>query len=153
MSKCGLATLTFNNILRWVQCLIYLCFHLCFRFLEDHIDILFPRDRENKDETPVLCTMKPDTRPVPDPKNKIPATLAQMISSGDMSPCEAIMKMREYEDETSTVMSSAYDSNDDEDDDDSSYCSESDFDSDEEEELYEIVGQIGNLTLQSIEEH
>ena len=76
--------------------------------------------------------------------------MADMIAQGNMSPCDAIMKMREYEDETSTVMSSAYDSDED---DDSSYYSDSDFDSDEEEELYAFVGQIGNLNLKPIEEH
>ena len=76
--------------------------------------------------------------------------MAAMIANGQLSPCAAIMRMRDYEDEASTVMSSAYDS--DEDDDDSSYYSDSDFDSDEEEELFEIVGNIGSLNLQSIQE-
>ena len=119
-------------------------------FLEDNIDALFPREKPDKDETPYLCTMPPNSRPVPDPKNKIPSAMAQRIASGEISPCQAILKMQEYEDE-STILSSTYDSEDD-----SSYYSdsdESDFDSDEEEELYEIVGQIGNLNLGTIAEN
>ena len=97
--------------------------------------------------------------PVPDPKDKIPASLAHMISHGQMTPCQAIMKMQEYEDDASTVVSSAYSSaggDDDssfESDSESDYDSDSEFDSDEEEELYEIVGHVGNLQLGSIQEH
>ena len=99
--------------------------------------------------------MKPDTRPVPDPKNKIPASMATMIANGQISPTDAIMRMRDYEDEASTVMSSAYDSGEDDDDDDSSYYSDSDsdFDSDEEEDFVKFVGQIGGVRLGAIEEH
>lgn len=79
--------------------------------------------------------------------------MAAMIANGQISPTDAIMRMRDYEDEASTVMSSAYASG--EDDDDSSYYSESDsdFDSDEEEELVKFVGEIGGVRLGAIEEH
>jgi hypothetical protein len=121
-------------------------------FLEDTMDNLFPKDRENKDEPPPLCLEKPNTRPVPDPKNKIPASMASMIANGEMTPAQAILKMQEYDDDASTMMSSAYSG--DSDDDDSSYYSsdDSEFDSDEEEELFEIVGHIGGRAIGTIAE-
>ena len=118
-------------------------------FLDDHIDGMFPRDRENKDTTPFLVTLKPDSRPVPDPKDKIPASLATQVANGTVSAYAAIMSLKEADDDdTETVFtSSEYDS------DDSSYYSDSDFDSDVEEELYGIVGQIGKIDLRTIEEN
>lgn len=113
-------------------------------FLEDTMDTIFPRDRANKDETPPFCNEKPDSRPVPDPKKKIPASMARMIANGEITPCQAVLKLQEYDDDASTMLSSAYDSDED---DDSSYYSDSDFDSDEEEELFEIVGHIGGVKL------
>jgi len=119
-------------------------------FLEDHLDAFFPRDNKHKDETPILCTLKPNSRPVPDPKNKIPASVANQVANGTMSPYTALMSLRDDDDETATVVtSSEYDS---EDDDESSYESDSDFDSDVEEELFGIVGQIGNVNLGTIQE-
>lgn len=114
------------------------------------MDTMFPKDRADKDETPLLCLEKPDTRPVPDPKNKIPASMAKMIANGEMSPCQAILKIQEYEDDASTMMSSAYSG----DSDDSSYydSDDSEFDSDEEEELFEIVGHIGGMPIGTIAE-
>ena len=119
-------------------------------FLEDHIDVFFPRDAKRKDDTPIFCTLKPNSRPVPDPKNKIPATIANQVANGTMTPFAALMSMQD-DDETATVFtSSEYDSEDE--DDDSSYYSDSDFDSDVEQELYGIVGQIGNVDLGTIQE-
>ena len=122
-------------------------------FLEDSMDTFFPRDCQNKDVTPALCSEKPDSRPIPDPKDKIPPNIASMIAMGEISPCRAIMKMQEYEDETSTVISSAYSSIAGSDD--SSYYSDSDsdFDSDEEEEIFQIVGHRSGLDLLNITEH
>uniref|UniRef100_A0A7S3LFU4 Uncharacterized protein n=1 Tax=Amphora coffeiformis TaxID=265554 RepID=A0A7S3LFU4_9STRA len=120
-------------------------------FLEDHIDFFFPRDSKHKDDTPILCTLKPNSRPVPDPKDKIPATIANQVANGSMTPYAALMSQQD-DDETATVFSSSeYDS---EDGDDSSYDSDdSDFDSDVEEELYGIVGQIGKIDLRTIQEN
>lgn len=116
------------------------------------IDEIFPADKSNKDETPVLCTMKPDSRPVPDPKHKIPAALANCVASGVMAPYELIIAMGAYED-ASTVQGSDHEY-DSEDFSDSSYDSEEEdeFNSDEEEELFRITGQIGNVQLGRIEE-
>ena len=50
-------------------------------FMEKAIDRIFPRDKPTKDATPVFCTLKPDSRPVPDPKEKIPASLANMVAT------------------------------------------------------------------------
>ena len=116
-------------------------------FLANSLDVHFPKENPRRDEVPILCGMKPDSRPVPDPKNKIPAQLAKAVAMGEMSPYEAIINQGTDDDDT--YLCSEIDS------DDSSYYSDedSDFDSDEEEELCEIVGQIGNLNLNTIQEH
>ena len=121
-------------------------------FMMDQMDQIFPRKNTQKNDTPFLCTRKPNTRPVLDPKDKIPASLANMVATGVMAPYEVLMAMGAYEDDT--VQCSEYDS----DDSSSSSCSDSDsdsdedFDSDEEEELYRITGQIGNVHLGRIAE-
>ena len=104
-------------------------------FLSSSLDHYFPEDNPHKDEVPILCTMKPDSRPVSDPKNKIAPQLAKAVAMGEMSPYEAIINKGTDDD---TYLCSEIDS------DDSSYYSDedSDFDSDEEEELYQIVGLI-----------
>lgn len=120
-------------------------------FLEDHIDSVFPREKEVKDGTPVLCTLKPDSRPVPDPKGKISPTVASQVANGDVSPYAALMSMREDEDDTETVITGTdYDS-----DEGSSYYSDedSDFDSDMEEELLGIVGEVKEIDLGTMREN
>ena len=106
-------------------------------------------DNPSKDEPPLFCTMKPNSRPVPDPKNKIPARLANAVAMGEMTPYQAMAQLAADED-TSTVQCTVYDSDDassnsyydsDEDDD-------SDFDSEHEDDLhdlYEIVGHMDHL--------
>uniref|UniRef100_A0A7S3LFX1 ANK_REP_REGION domain-containing protein n=1 Tax=Amphora coffeiformis TaxID=265554 RepID=A0A7S3LFX1_9STRA len=115
-------------------------------FLVNSLDSHFPKDSPHKDEVPILCTMKPNSRPVPDPKNKIAPHLAKAVAMGEMSPYEAIINQGTDDD---TYLCSEIDS------DDSSYYSDedSDFDSDEEEELHQIVGRIGNLNLNTIQEY
>ena len=115
-------------------------------FLSNSLDSHFPKDNPHKDKVPILCTMKPNSRPVPDPKNKIAPQLAKAVAMGEMSPYEAIVNQGTDDD---TYLCSEIDS------DDSSYYSDddSDFDSDEEEELYQIVGQIGNMNLNTIQEY
>lgn len=116
-------------------------------YLEDTINELFPRGKEAKLLVPYICTLKPNSRPVPDPKYKIDPILANMVASGAMSPYDAIMSMEESDDET-TVACSEYD-----DDSDSSFLeSETEFDSDDEEELYCIAGGMRRMTLGTIEE-
>lgn len=90
--------------------------------------------------------MKPNSRPVPDPKNKIPSDLAKAVAMGEIRPYEAIITQGTDDD---TYLCSEIDS------DDSSYYSDddSDFDSDEEEELFEIVGRVGDLNLSTIREN
>lgn len=120
------------------------------QFLEDNVDEFFPRGKEAKALVPYICTMKPNTRPVPDPKHKIDATLANMVASGAMTPYEAILALDESDgdatDEESTVACSEYDVSESEYDasdseDSSDRDDNSDVDSDEEEELYQIVGR------------
>ena len=119
-------------------------------FLEESLDEQFPEDDPCKDATPVLCTMKPNTRPVPDPKNKIPAHIASAVASGSMTPYEALQQMAARDDDTTFVDSEYYSDGDD----DSSYYSDEDseFDSDDEEELFEIVGNLDHLRLGTISE-
>lgn len=130
-------------------------------FLEDSVDSFFPRHKEAKALVPYFCTMKPNTRPVPDPKHKIDQTLANMVASGAMTPIEAILALEESDDDDTT-------STDDEstlapsefglDDSSSSYKSFSEseeFDSDEEEELYHIAGHgaiVNSMKLGTIQE-
>ena len=124
-------------------------------FMRDMMDQLFPCDakKDKKNDTPVLVTLKPGTRPVSDPKDKIPASLANMVATGVMAPYEVLIAMGAYEDETvqcseyeesdgSSYYSSDFDSDDDDDD----------FDSDEEEELCRITGLVGNVHLGQIQE-
>uniref|UniRef100_A0A7S3P8S1 Uncharacterized protein n=1 Tax=Amphora coffeiformis TaxID=265554 RepID=A0A7S3P8S1_9STRA len=122
-------------------------------FMEQAIDQIFPRNKPNKDATPAFCTMKPNSRPVPDPKNKIPASLASMVATGMMAPYEVLLAMAAYEDET--IQCSEYDSSEGS----SSYFTDSEIDSDDEldsdveEELYRITGHVGMLKLGKIEEN
>lgn len=115
-------------------------------FLDGIMDEVFPAGSPVKDVTPELCTMKPDSRPVPDPKDKMPAELANQVANGHVLPHEAMAQMG-ADDATATVMTEE----DNYDDEDSSYYSDSDsdWDSDEEEELFEIVG---HLRLGTVEE-
>ena len=119
-------------------------------FMEQIFDKIFPHDKPNKDEIPLFCTMKPDTRPVCDPKDKIPPSLANMVATGMMQPYEVVIAMAAYEDET--VQCSEYDSDDSSYYTDSDFDSEDDFDSDEEEELCRITGQIAGIQLGKINE-
>lgn len=124
-------------------------------FLETCLDDFCPAHDVNKNRTPVLCTMAANSRPVPDPKGKIEATLANMVASGAMSAYDAIVAA-EADEETTVAcseidfddMTSYYDSSDDED----YYDSTSDLDSDEEDELFEIFGDTQELRLDKIEE-
>ena len=123
-------------------------------FLDQAMEECYPKDAVNKNETPLLCTLKCDTRPVPDPKEKIPAAMAKSVAMGTMTPYEAIVAMAyQNEDETDTVQCSEFDS----DEESSSYYDsdeyDSDYDSEEEEELYQIVGQIGRIELGTITEN
>lgn len=118
-------------------------------FLASSLDNYFPVDNPCKDDTPLFCTLKPNSRPVPDPKNKIPARLAHAVAMGEITPYQALAQLVADED-TSTVQCTECDS-----DEESSYYDsdedDSEFDSDEEEdelcELYEIVGHMDHLRM------
>lgn len=115
-------------------------------FLNEILDEAFPKNNPVKDQMPLFCTMKPDTRPVPDPKNKIPAHVAQQVAMGSMAPYEAIMRMSEDED---TVQCTEYDSD--------SSCSSSyedyeDSEIDMDDELFHIVGVSDQPGLNTIRE-
>ena len=129
------------------------------RFLDDKIDEFFPRHNPHKNAIPLLCTMKPHSRPVPDPKDKIPSDLAKQVAMGSMTPYQALLALHEEEeDDEETVQCSEFD------DDETSYYSssssssssddesDSDYDSEEEEELYQIVGQLRRADLGTISE-
>lgn len=112
-------------------------------FLGTSMEQHFPQGSPRRDETPLLCTMKPNSRPVPDPKSKMPAFLAKSVANGEMTPFDALSRLANDED---TVGCTEYDSEDDE----SYYDSDEDdseYDSDFEEELCEIVGHVGQLNL------
>ena len=131
-------------------------------FLEENIGKFFPKRGGKKyDDVPFLCTLKPDCRPVPDPKDTIPSSLAQLMASGQRTPHQAMVAIADADDESTIAMSEYLSSSDDDsDDDDSSSYDESDFDSaydsgfdsDEEDELYKIAGGIGKVQLCTIQE-
>lgn len=116
-------------------------------FLDSIMDNVFPADSPLKDVTPELVTMKPHSRPVPDPKHKIPTHIATQVANGTMQPYQALA-LWAAEDADETVMTGEDDDYSLDDDESSSYDSEdddSDFDSDEEEELYQMVGHVQQL--------
>ena len=121
------------------------------RFLEDNIDQFFPSNNPIKNEKPLLCTFKPHSRPVPDPKDKITCDLAKQVAMGITSPYQAILSMHDDEDED-TVQLTEYDDNESSSDEYDSEEDDSDYDSEEEEELYQIVGQLRRVDLGAIQE-
>lgn len=130
-------------------------------FLEEEIDTFFPQTGDKKyDGVPFLCTLKPNCRPVPDPKDTAPSSVAKLVASGEITPHQAMVALAEADDESTIACSEYMSSSDEYDSDDSSFIDESDFDSgcdsdfdsDEEDELYKIVGGIGKAGLCTIEE-
>ena len=131
-------------------------------FLEENVDSFFPAHAKQKSIKPYLCTLKPHCRPVPNPKNCISSNMAKLVANGSMTPYEAMAAMIENDDESTVACScSEFESDEEEDDDDDSsisdddsesYLDDSEFDSDEEDELYKIVGGVGKVTLGTIEE-
>ena len=113
---------------------------------------------------PLLCTLKPNSRPVPDPKHKLPLHMAHLVATGALSAYQAMLTLRNHQDDDDdeeTVQCSEFDddsddSDSDEDDDDDSRCSSSgtndinhDDDNDssayescQEDESYRIAGQL-----------
>jgi hypothetical protein len=73
------------------------------KFIEQMVDELFPADKENKDEIPELCLRDPNTRQVPDPKNRIPYSLSSMVATGTMHPYEVMLAMSVAEDDATLV--------------------------------------------------
>eukprot|EP00977_Amphora_coffeiformis_P027750 scaffold34638_cov161-Amphora_coffeaeformis.AAC.21 len=134
-------------------------------FLEKNIDELYPTESVNKNRTPRLCTLSPNSRPVPNPKDMIEAALANMVASGALAPLDAIIAL-DADDETTVAASDIdpdettyYDSSSDEEEDESESCfddddeSDSVFDAEEEQELLELVGEMKKLkNLRSIVE-
>ena len=109
-------------------------------FLEVNFDALYPAANINKNRTPALCSVEPNSRPVPDPKERIDSALANMVASGALSALDAILAI-DADDETTVVCSeidettSYYSSEDDEEDDETS------FDSDDEDRYCDKLGE------------
>lgn len=109
------------------------------KFLEHIMDEIFPENKENKDEIPVLCLRDPNSRPVSNPKHCIPPSLASMVATGTMHPYEVMLAMTASEDdvtEVSTLFGSDVDSDSDSEvsDDDGGEEEEVVVDEEEEEE-------------------
>jgi hypothetical protein len=99
-------------------------------FLEENMDHFFPRETAHLvSHRPPLCTVKPGTRPVPDPKDVIPASLANMVATGVMSPYELMMATQGMDSDDDTEASDSEDSDWDSDDDDSDDDDDDDSDS------------------------
>lgn len=62
-------------------------------FLMAIMDEIFPASAssDKKEEIPLLCTMEPDSRPVPDPANSLSAQVASQVASGEMEPDEVFL--------------------------------------------------------------
>lgn len=88
------------------------------------IEKVFPATHtvNNKDGfMPPLCRLTPNSRPVPDPKDKIDTTLANMVASGAITAYDAMIAV--YADDESTVAcSEAGTDYDDDEDDDTDFC-------------------------------
>lgn len=124
--------------------------------MEANLHLYFPKHKKEKNTVPLLCTLKPNCRPVPNAKDTIPSSLANLIASGAISPTQALVALAEADDE-STIALTEYES------DESSY-SDSDFDSDfdsdcdsevdsaVEDEIYKIIGGVGKIELCTIAE-
>ena len=131
------------------------------QFMEESIDLFFPANARQNNIVPFLCTLKPHCRPVPDPKNCVPLSLAKSVASGTVTPYQAMASMVDEDDESTVACScSEFESDGEEEHDDSSYSDfsesdsedSSDFDSDEEDELYKMVGGVGKVKLGTIQE-
>lgn len=112
-------------------------------FLEANFDALYPAANINKNRTPALCSVEPNSRPVPDPKEKIDSALANMVASGALSALDAILAI-DADDETTVACSeidetTSYYSSDDYDDEEEEE-DETEFDSDDEDRLCDILG-------------
>lgn len=120
-------------------------------FLEKHVDEFYPEDNPDKNRTPPLCSLPANSRPVPDPEDVVDATLVNMVASGALTAIDAIIDL-EADDETTVSCSEIdpdettyYDSSDE---DESETCfddTESEIDSEEEEELLEMIERMGHL--------
>ena len=122
-------------------------------FLETHFDELYPADNINKNRTPVLCSLEPESRPVPDPKEKIEPTLANMVASGALSALDAILAL-EADDETTVACSeiddeesTSYYSSDEEDETET----ETWYESDEEKCSFDMLGGRGSRHTRRLE--
>ena len=103
------------------------------KFIEHVMDEFFPGDKKNKDLLPELCLRDPNSRPVHDPKNCIPASLANMVATGTMHPYEVMLAMTASEDDA-TEVSTLFDSDEEDSDSDDSIDDEEVEEADEEEE-------------------
>ena len=134
-------------------------------FLEENADAYFPASAKQKSIAPYLCTLKPNCRPVPDPKHCLPSNMAKLVASGSITPYQAMASMIDEDDESTVACSCSEFESDEESDDDSSVSDEDDessessvedstseFDSDEEDELYRIAGGLGKVELGTIQE-
>ena len=107
-------------------------------FLDAHKDEFWPKrdiSMEGEEEDPLLALEEPNSRPIADPPNALPISMAALVACGKMSPTEAALLQEESDDdeESESVSESDYD--------DSDYDSEEDSEW-EEEDLHDLMAQL-----------
>ena len=107
------------------------------KFIEHVVDEIFPIDRQNKDDIPELCLRDPNSRPVANPKNMIPHSLANMVANGLMHPYEVMIAMSASGEDETTVNTDSDDSDYDSEEDEDSF-DEDDDDDDDVSEVSEV---------------
>ena len=119
-------------------------------FLDSCKDEFWPKRNvavDGEEEDPPLALMEPNSRPVPDPPNALPPSMAAMVACGKMSPKEAALLQEESESEDDDDESSSDEEGDSDDESGSEYDSEydSEEDSDWEEEEQEFAHLMAQL--------
>ena len=113
-------------------------------FLDAHKEEFWPKRNvqiDGEEDDPPMALIEPNTRPVADPVNALPPSMAAMVACGKMSPREAAMLQEESESEEESS-DEEDDSEEDSDEDDSDYDSEEDSDWDEDGDLAHLMSQL-----------
>lgn len=84
------------------------------QFFESKKDRYWPKQK-GKPEPPVLALLKPDSRPVPNPKKALSIELARMVVSGRMSPEKAVASKHDDSNHDESECDSDVDFDDDDD--------------------------------------
>lgn len=117
------------------------------KFLLNKCDAYWPNrnsEVEGPQAPPPLTLCKPNSRPIPPPREWLPLELASMVAQGKMDPAEALFLRHEADDDgaTSSVCSDSYTDSEDSDDSYDSDDSDSEFSFDEEE-MAMILQNVG----------